>query len=314
MENVRKAGVIVVCGATASSKTKLAVAIAEKLHTEVISADSMLVYRGLDIGTAKPAADEMRGVKHHLIDVADPFDDFSVEDYRSLALPIVEELLSRGKNPVICGGTGFYIDALLYESAFGNAPACPEIRRKYEKYLIDYGKEEGARTLHNLLAEVDAESAKKLHVNDTKRVIRALEIYESTGKKKSEQTDEKKTPRFPFRAFCVDYPREVLYERINARVDKMFEAGLLSEVERLKSAGVTRDCQCMQGIGYKEIVEGQENGDSIEAISELIKRRTRNYAKRQITFFKRMDRLTRLSPDFIENDENLAYFNDLLFE
>ena len=287
--------VLVICGATASGKTSLSVACAEKLNTEIISADSMLVYRDLNIGTAKPTEEEQKGVKHHLIDVVSPFDSFSVSDYEKAALPIVEDLLSKGKTPIICGGTGFYVNSLLYKSQFGNTGASEEVRQKYETLY----KEKGKEYLHALLAKVDAESAEKLHENDVKRVIRALEIYEVTGKPKSMQNDVL-TPRFDFVAVSIDYPREHLYERINLRVEQMFESGLMEEVQSLLNCGVSKSAQCMQGIGYKEIVEGIETGASLEEIKELIKKNTRNYAKRQITFFKRMENHLRLSPDDIK--------------
>ena len=284
--------VLVICGATASGKTSLSVACAEKLNTEIVSADSMLVYRGLNIGTAKPTAEERKGVKHHMIDVVSPFDNFSVSDYEKAALPIVENLLAQGKTPIICGGTGFYVNALLYKSQFGNTGASAEVRQKYETLYQEKGKE----YLHALLSEKDPESAKKLHENDVKRVIRALEIYDVTGKPKSMQCDEL-VPRFDFVALSIDYPRELLYERINLRVEQMFECGLMEEVQALLASGVSKSTQCMQGIGYKEIVEGLESGASIDEIKELIKKNTRNYAKRQITFFKRMENHVHLSPE-----------------
>lgn len=283
--------VLVICGPTASGKTALSVACAQKLNTEIVSADSLLVYQGLDIGTAKPSQEERGGVKHHMIDTVSPQASFSVSDYEAAALPIVESLLSQGKTPVICGGTGFYINALLYKSQFGGAGANAEIREKYEQILTQYGKER----LHKILEDKDPESAKILHENDTKRVIRALEIYDTTGRPKSEQKDTL-TPRFDFAAVSIDYPREALYERINLRVEQMFSDGLMTEVRGLLASGVERDAQCMQGIGYKEIVEGVEKGFSLEEIKELIKKNTRNYAKRQITFFKRMQNHYALYP------------------
>lgn len=282
---------LVICGATASGKTALAVACAKKLNTEIISADSLLVYRGLNIGTAKPTEEEMGGVKHHLIDVASPTENFSVSDYEKQALPIVESLLAKEKTPIICGGTGFYINSLLYKSQFGNVGANEEVRIRYEQIL----KEKGNEYLHSLLREVDGESADKLHPNDSKRVIRALEIFEVTGKKKSEQQDAP-IPRFEFVCVSIEYPREELYERIEQRVEKMFEQGLKQEVLGLFEQGVTESCQCMQGIGYKEIAEGLRLGSSDEEIKELIKKNTRNYAKRQITFFKRAQNHVLLSP------------------
>ena len=284
--------VLVVCGATASGKTSLAVACAEKLNTEIISADSMLVYRGLDIGTAKPDMTERKGIQHHLIDVVEPTQSFSVSDYEDVALPVVEELLSQGKTPIICGGTGFYINSLLYKSQFGNVGANEEIRAKYEKLVEEHGKE----YVYGVLKEKDPKSAEKLHYNDVKRVIRALEIYDVTGKAKSEQCDGM-TPRFDFVAVSIDYPREELYARIETRVEQMFAYGLMEEVQDLLKNGVTEDMQCMQGIGYKEVAEGLRLGLSEEDIKESIKKNTRNYAKRQITFFKRMQNHVKLSPD-----------------
>ena len=283
--------VLVVCGATASGKTALSVACAKRLNTEIISADSMLVYQGLDIGTAKPSEEERADVKHHLIDVVSPTENFSVSDYEKAALPIVRELLSRGKTPVICGGTGFYINSILYKSQFGNVGANAEVREKYETLCRERGKE----YLHALLREKDPESAEILHENDVKRVVRALEIYDVTGIPKSQQKD---TPvsRFEFVAVSVDYPREILYERIDKRVDEMFSAGLIDEVRALTKT-VPISAQCMQGIGYKEIAEGLKNGNTEDEMKELVKKNTRNYAKRQTTFFKRMQNHIRLSPE-----------------
>lgn len=294
------AKVLVVCGATASGKTSLAIDCAKRLNTEIISADSMLVYKGLDIGTAKPSMQERDGVVHHLIDVVEPKDSFSVSDYEAKALPIVENLLAQGKTPVICGGTGFYINALLYKSQFGNVGANEEIRAKYERLQEEYGKE----YVHAILAEKDPESAQKLHANDVKRVIRALEIYDLTGKPKSEQCDLP-IPRFDFVAVSVAHDRQTLYNRINLRVEQMYENGLLQEVQGLLDSGVTQDMQCMQGIGYKEIVEGAQQGLTDGEIKELIKKNTRNYAKRQITFFKRLQNHVYLPPEQANAEEVL---------
>ncbi len=286
------AKILVICGATASGKTALAVECAKQLNTEIISADSMLIYKGLDIGTAKPTSEEKNGVAHHLIDVVAPNESFSVSDYEKTALPIVEDLLAKGKTPVVCGGTGFYINSLLYKSGFGGAGADETVRKKYENILQEKGKE----YVHALLQEKDPESAKILHPNDTKRVIRAIEIFEITGKKKSEQKDEL-IPRFDFQAFSIAYPRERLYERINRRVEIMFERGLKEEVKSLLEKGISEENQCMQGIGYKEIAEGIRTGLTDEEIKELIKKNTRNYAKRQLTFFKRLQNHEVLLPE-----------------
>lgn len=286
------AKVLVICGATASGKTTLSLDCAEKLNGEIISADSMLVYKGMDVGTAKPSVAERRGIPHHLIDVVSPKESFSVSDYEGLALPIVERLLAGGKTPIICGGTGFYINALLYKSQFGNVGANEEIRAKYERLADEKGKE----YVHAILCEKDPESAKKLHYNDVKRVIRALEIYDITGKAKSAQQD-KPIPRFDFVSVSIEYPRETLYERINLRVEEMFANGLINEVKGLLLNGVCEEMQCMQGIGYKEIAEGLRIGAAESEMMELVQKNTRNYAKRQQTFFKRQQNHTFLLPE-----------------
>lgn len=292
--------ILVICGPTASGKTSLAVGCAKALQTEIVSADSLLVYKGLNIGTAKPTETERDGIIHHLIDVAEPTKSFSVSDYETLALPIVRNILEKGKIPVVCGGTGFYINAILYKSRFGNTGADETVRKKYELVLRDRGKDH----LYALLKEKDPDSAELLHPNDVKRVIRALEIFDVTGKKKSEQRDAP-VPRFDFTAVSVDFPRETLYERINRRVDKMFESGLKEEVKGLLSRGVTEESQCMQGIGYKEVFEGFRLGLPDEQIRETVKKNTRNYAKRQLTFFKRMKNHVLLPPQNATAEEVL---------
>lgn len=297
--------ILVIVGATATGKTELAVSMAKKLNTEVISADSMLVYKGLDIGTAKPTIKEMQGVLHHMIDVVSPSEEFSVSDYERTALPIVESLLQKNKVPILCGGTGFYVDSILYKSGFGTSGANAEIRKKYEKMAETDGKE----AVFMRLKEVDKESALKLHPNDLKRVIRALEIFETTGKKKSEQQDER-TPRFDFIPIFLDYPREEIYERINRRVDTMVERGLFDEVDALLRSGVKETSQCMQGIGYKEIVFGEKAGQSVEEIKEEIKKNTRNYAKRQITFFKRLNTPYRMGKDELPIEKIVGELNN----
>ncbi len=294
----------VVCGPTASGKTALAVACAKRLGGEVVSCDAYLVYRGLSVGTAKPTAEEMGGVPHHLIDVADPAEDFSVSDFEKLALSAVEDILSRGKTPVLCGGTGFYMNAVLFKSSFGGAPASGEIRAKY----AELAEREGAEAVHARLKAVDPESAAVLHPNDLKRVVRAIEIYEQTGRKKSDLHDG--APRYPFEAFSFDYPREELYARIDRRVDAMIAHGLVGEVEGLLRSGVPETAQSMQAIGYKETVEFLKNGLNLSTMSDIIKQNTRNYAKRQRTFFKKMPNLHLLAPQSIEDaaEEAIAVY------
>lgn len=286
---------LVICGPTASGKTALAVACAEAFGGEVVSCDALLVYRGLNIGTAKPTREEMRGVPHHMIDIADPRSSFSVHDFEERAIPVVEDILARGKMPVLCGGTGFYMNAILFRSGFGLAAGDAAVRAKYEAIAAEKGK----AYLHSLLAACDRESAEKLHPNDIRRVIRALEIFELTGRKKSAQADPK-TPRYPYEAFCIDWQREILYERIAARVQAMFSEGLVDEVKGLLAAGVPEDAQCMQAIGYKEVVEILKNDGLHSTMSDIIIKNTRNYAKRQLTFFKKLPGLHFLAPDRTE--------------
>lgn len=297
--------VLVICGATASGKTKLAVDCALKLNTEIISADSQLVYKGLDIGTAKPTEEEMRGVKHHLIDVAEPYENFSVGDYAECAEPILDNILNSGKIPVVCGGTGFYINSLLFDLSYGNIGADVELRRKYAEFLETNGKD----ALFEKLREVDPYAAEKLHINDVKRVIRALEIFELSGRKKSEQNDGFKLKQ-KYVAVAINYPREELYKRIDRRVDEMFDLGLVEEVKSLLNHGVGENCQCMQAIGYKEVLFGLKNGDSQSTMCDVIKRNTRRYAKRQITFFKKLPNLLWLNPKDATAERVLELLNE----
>ncbi len=296
--------IAVICGATATGKTGLAVDLALKLNTEIISADSQLIYKGLNIGTAKPTESEMRNVKHHMIDVIEPDENFSVGDYEERAAPILTNLLDRGKVPVICGGTGFYINSLLFDLGYGNTAADESIREKYAEFLDKNGKD----ALFDKLKEVDPETAEKLHPNDVKRVVRALEIYEVSGKKKSQQCD-KMISKFDYIAVAIDYPREELYERINKRVNEMFNLGLIEEVNGLLARGIDKNCQSMQAIGYKEVLEGLKNKDNHSTMRDTIKKNTRHYAKRQITFFKKFPNIVWMKPENATADRILELIN-----
>lgn len=281
--------IIVICGPTGSGKTALSVELALKYGGEIVSADSVAIYKGLDVGSAKPTVEERKGVVHHMIDVVTPFDEFSVSDYEKMALPIVEDILSRGKLPIICGGTGFYVNSILYKMSYGKSSGNSEVRERYKKIA----REKGNGALFEILKSVDPESAEVLHENDLVRVIRALEIFESSGVKKSDIVDEK-TPRFKFISILTDMDREVLYDRINRRVDLMIDNGIEAEVKALMDMGVNLNCQCMQGIGYKEVLESISNNEPFP--TELVKMRSRRYAKRQITFFKRSENLVKYNP------------------
>lgn len=293
LNSEKKKKIIVVCGPTASGKTALAIEIALKFGGEIVSADSVSVYKGLDIGSAKPSEEEKKGVPHYLIDVASPKDSFSVGDYEELAVPVVEDILARGKLPIICGGTGFYVNSVLYRMSYGLSKGNIGIRQKYEQAA----EEKGRDYVYSVLKEKDPETAAKLHPNDLVRVVRALEIFDATGVKKSDIKDEM-IPRYDFITLMPTMPREILYERINTRVDDMMSCGLTSEVKGLIGSGVTLDDQCMQGIGYKETAEAILSGAEVPI--ELIKMNTRRYAKRQITFFKRFQNLYPI--DFTDND------------
>lgn len=285
---------LIICGPTASGKTALAVECAKILNSEVISADSMNVYSGLNIGTAKPSKAEKRGVVHHLIDVASPFDTFSVGDYKEKAEPIIDKLLNDNKIPIICGGTGFYINSLIYDFSYGKGSGNFEVRNKYNSIA----KEKGCEYVYSILKSLDPESAEKIHCNDLKRVIRALEICAS-GTKKSEIKDSP-VPKIKYKAVSFDFPRDELYKRIDLRVDEMIKNGLIDEVNGLKKQGITLNNQCMQGIGYKEIYLYLCGEYSLDEAIEKVKLNTRHYAKRQITFFKKLPGIEYLAPGDIK--------------
>ena len=290
MDN-KKGKILIICGPTASGKSELAVKCAELLNSEIISADALDVYRGLNVGTAKPTKNEMCGVKHHLLDIVAADKTFSVGDYKELARPIVDRLIEKGKIPVICGGTGFYINSIIYDLSYGNSAANLKARGKYMKLA----EEKGKQAVFDVLSAVDPETAAKLHPNDLKRVVRALEIYES-GTKKSDIKDQQ-IPVYDYAAFAVDYEREELYARIDERVDRMLENGLVEEVDGLIKNGINIKNQSMQGIGYKEIYSYLNGYCTLNEAIAAIKLNTKHYAKRQITFFKRLQGLVWLKPD-----------------
>ena len=272
--------VIVVIGPTSVGKTKMGVALAKKLNGEVISGDSMQVYRQMDIGTAKVTIEEMEGVTHHCIDILDPKDQYSVHDFQQTVRKQITEITNRGHVPIIVGGTGLYIKAALYDYTFSEMENNhDEINKKYK----DYTNEQ----LHDHLKSIDEESAKTLHFNNRRRVLRAIEIYETTGKRKSEMLEEQEHICL-YDAYFVGLtlPRELLYERINLRVDLMMKNGLQGEMESLIKQGLTRENQSMKAIGYKEWFDYFEGKCDLNEVSENIKKHSRQYAKRQYTWFK----------------------------
>ena len=278
--------ILVICGPTASGKTALAVELALRHRGEVVSADSMQIYRRMDIGTAKPTREEMRGVPHHMLDVADPEEDFSVARYVDMAAKCVDDILSRGKLPILAGGTGLYIDSLLSGRTF--APFQPDspLRGELEERL----RREGGAAMLARLAQVDPDSAARLHPNDEKRIVRALEVYQSTGKTITQHNLETQAipPRYDALTLALAFERrEDMWSRIDRRVDQMMDQGLVAEVQGLLDSGVPAKCTAMQAIGYKEMAAALLSGGDVRAAAEEIQLRSRQYAKRQLTWFKR---------------------------
>lgn len=276
---------IILTGPTAVGKSALSVELAIKINGAVISADSMQVYRHMDIGSAKITPEEMQGVTHYMIDELEPDEEFHVVRFVTMAKEYLKEIYADGKIPIIAGGTGFYIQALLYDIDF-TEQQCDET---YRRQLEDLAREHGAEYLHGILREVDPASAEAIHANNIKRVIRALEFYHLSGKKISEhnETERQKQSPYNFAYFVLTDERAKLYERIDRRVNAMIEAGLVEEVKKLKSMGCSREMVSMQGLGYKEILAYLDGGCTLEEAVYIIKRETRHFAKRQLTWFKR---------------------------
>ena len=307
-----KPNVLVICGPTASGKTALAVELARQYNGEVVSADSMQIYRSMDIGTAKPTAEEMAGIPHHMIDVADPEENFSVARYVSMAVPIVDDILSRGKLPIIAGGTGLYIDNLIAGREFAPFEEDSTLRET----LQNRAKAEGLPPLLEELRQVDPEAAARLHPNDEKRIIRALEVFLSTGKTITRHNEETKSVpnRYEPLTIALNFrERPHLWQRIDRRVDIMMEEGLEEEVRRLLSSGVPAHCTSMQAIGYKEMAAAITEGRPIGEGAEEVKLRSRQYAKRQLTWFRRNSaahwHLWEETPDF---SAALAFSTELI--
>ena len=300
MSENKKKPMIILTGPTAVGKTDLSIQLAKAINGEIISADSMQVYRHMDIGSAKVTPEEMDGVCHHLIDVLEPEEEFNVVVFQKLAKEALTGIYERGHIPIIVGGTGFYIQALLYDIDFTENDGDTAIRRELEKLA----QTQGAGCLHQMLQEIDPESAAAIHQNNVKRVIRAIEFYRQTGKKISlhnEQEREKQSP-YQFLYYVLDTDRKTLYERIDRRVDLMMEHGLVDEVKHLADMGCTRDMVSMQGLGYKEILDYLSEEISLEEAVYILKRDTRHFAKRQITWFKRERDVRWLELEQFQND------------
>lgn len=282
---MKKKPLIILTGPTAVGKTKASIGLAKAVDGEIISADSMQVYRHMDIGSAKIKPEEMEGIPHHLIDVLEPDDEFHVVKFQQLAKKAMREIWERGHIPIVTGGTGFYIQALLYDIDFDENEKEDACRKELEAYA----REHGAEALHEKIALVDPASAEMIHPNNIKRVIRALEFYEQTGKRISEhnETQRQRESPYAFAYFVLTDDRAHLYERINRRVDQMIEEGLVNEVQALKDKGYTKQLVSMQGLGYKEILDYLDGNCTLEEAIYTIKRDTRHFAKRQLTWFKR---------------------------
>lgn len=291
-----KTPIIAVVGPTASGKTTFAVEIAKRFEGEVISMDSMQIYKRFCIGTAKPSPEEMQGTKHHMIDVVEPDEPFNANDYAGIARRTVNDIYLRGKMPVLCGGTGLYLNSLLYSYNMSEASFDDSLR----KQLYDDAEKYGADFLYAKLQKVDPVSAEQIHPNNVKRVVRALEIYMLTGKPKSEQVTAERESVFDALIFGMEWDRDILYDRINRRVDVMLENGLEKEVRELVSAGVLKlrgdTSQVGQAIGYKEMLEYIDGKISYDDAVEKIKMNSRRYAKRQITWFKKTENIKWMNP------------------
>lgn len=300
-----KEPLVILTGPTAVGKTKLSIALAKAIGGEIISADSMQVYRHMDIGSAKIRPADMQGIRHYLVDELEPSEEFHVVRFQQMAKAAMEEIRSRGHIPVLVGGTGFYIQAIVNDIDFTENEASP-----YRQELEALAVEKGAEYLHEELKKVDPKSAEAIHANNVKRVIRALEFYRMTGKKISLHNEEQREKQSPynFAYFVLNDDRAKLYARIEQRIDEMLEDGLVEEVSRLKEMGCHRGMVSMQGLGYKEILAYLEGDCSLEAAVEILKRDTRHFAKRQITWFKREQDVIWL------NKEDYAYDEERILE
>ncbi len=299
---MEKRPLVILTGPTAVGKTALSIDLAKALNGEIISADSMQVYRGMDIGSAKITPQEMDGVPHHLIDVLDPWEEFNVTRFQSMAKEAMEGIYARGRVPIVTGGTGFYIQALVYDIDFTENQGSTEIRRELEHLA----EEKGSAYVHTILAEIDPESAELIHENNVKRVIRAIEYYRMTGQPISEHNRMEREKSSPYDLFyyVLTCERSRLYERIDRRVDQMVEQGLVEEVKQLKAQGCHRSMVAMQGLGYKEILDYLDGACTLEEALYVLKRDTRHFAKRQLTWFKRERDVHWLELEKFQNDRN----------
>lgn len=303
-----KIPLIVVLGPTASGKTGFSIELSKSLGGEIVSADSMQIYKYMDIGTAKPTKEEQKEAVHHLIDIVEPQNPYSVKEYTDAAHKCIEEIIDRGKMPIMCGGTGLYIDSVVNDVSFNETESDETLREE----LREIANKEGNEKLIEILSEFDKKSAEKIHPNNLKRVIRAIEFYKLTGIPISEHQEKTKEKESRYQPVMIGiwHERELLYDRINKRVDIMINDGLIDEVKALKEMGLTADMQSMQGIGYKEILAHLNNGITIDEAISNIKQNSRNYAKRQLTWFRRNGRINWIDgkTDIVKKSKELINF------
>lgn len=299
---MKKRPLIILTGPTAVGKTKASISLAKAVGGEIISADSMQVYRKMDIGSAKITKEEMEKVTHYLIDVLDPSEEFNVARFQEMAKNALEQIYANEHIPIVVGGTGFYIQALLYDINFAEGKEDSSIRIELENYAAKYGAEK----LHEMLEEIDAKSAKSIHVNNVKRVIRAIEYYRQTGKPISEHNENERQKESPYNYayFVLNDDRQNLYDRIEKRIDLMVKDGLIEEVTALKEEGYTKDMVSMQGLGYKEILDYLNGDITLEEAIYILKRDTRHFAKRQLTWFRRERDVIWIPKNEFDYDEN----------
>ena len=296
---------IILTGPTAVGKTKISIELAKRLGGEIISADSMQVYRDMNIGTDKIKPEMMQGVVHHMIDILDPSEDFNVFEFKKRAREYIDDIHSRGRIPILVGGTGFYIQSVLYDIDFEESQDNEE-SDSYKKKLYEISKEEGGiKRLHDMLSEVDPEYASELHMNNVKRVIRALCFNHDTGEKLSEHNKEQRENESPydFFYFVLTDDREILYERIEKRIDQMIEEGLVDEVRALNDRGIKRDATSMQALGYREMLSYIDGEITLPEAIDLLKKNTRHFAKRQLTWFRREKTVTWIDKSKYDRDD-----------
>ena len=298
-----KPKVIVICGPTASGKTSLSVELAKKCNGEIISADSMQIYKDMNIGTAKVTQEEMQGIKHYMIDIVSPTERYSFAEFKVQAEKAIEEILKKGKTPIIAGGTGLYVNSLIYNIQYNDI----KIDEEYRKYLEERVEKEGLQSLYEEAKKIDSEAMKSISQNDKKRILRVLEMYNQTGKTKTELEKEsrKEEVKYDYKVYAINWEREELYKRINKRVDIMIKQGLIKEVENILKK-YDKFPTAMQGLGYKEVVEYLDKKITKEEMIEKIKMETRRYAKRQITWFKKIENVKWIQGnETISNNINL---------